>query len=470
MEKHLLSFDCGNSTLRAILCTYDGKKITSETILSEPNEMLKVGDYFYWDMLHIYAFMKHGLEAACSKTKVDSCGVCTWGIDFMLFDEKENMLSNALSYRNTIGAEELNKVQEIEQKEMFNRTGILCDRINTIYTLKGMQTRFPSIMKNAGKILMVPDVLTYFMTGVMANEPSELSTSQMVDVRDMSISKEQCEFAGIKESTFSRIAKHGEVIGNVKKEILEELKIDYDIPFICTPSHDTASAVFGVPCPDEEYLFISAGTWALIGAQINKPIISDEVREGLLTNEQGAYGKTTLLKNSIGMFITQQLKAECQRDVGHKLSWDEYTNQANDFKGEVKTFDVNHPDFFNPNNMAKAIWSHLHPGDENYSWPEIVASVNASMALSYCVGVKAVMKATGRNDNVLYIVGGGSKNVYMNQQCANMLKLKVVTCDMECSSVGNAAVQLSGVCPELTYQELKNIICSSLVTKEYIPQ
>ena len=470
-NKNMLAFDFGNSTLRAILCRFDGEKIESEVVLSESNEMLKIDDYFYWDLLRIFSFMKRSVEKAAGEVKLDSVGICTWGVDFMLFDEKNHMLSNALSYRNSIGAEIIEKQTEEEKKEMFRRTGILSDKINSIYMLKGIHDKMPSIASAAKKLLMIPDILTYFMTGVMENEPSELSTTQALDVSTMSISKEQCEFMGIDSGLFQKIGEHGKVIGNIKREILDEMKIDYDIPFICTPSHDTASAVFGIPCEDEEYFFVSSGTWALIGAQIEKPVLTEEVIEGKLTNEVGAFGKITLLKNSIGMFITQRLKAEYQRDIQQNISWNEFTDLARAFEGKAGIFDVNHEDFFNPVHMGHAINKHLHPEapEGKLNWNEIVASVFASMAESYCVGLRAVMKATGKEPDVVYVVGGGSKNAIINQACADSLGKKIVTCDMECSCVGDAAAQLAGVCPELSYRDLRKIIVASLKTNVYNP-
>ena len=189
-SKNMLSFDFGNSTLRSILCHFDGEKITSEVILSEANEIIKIDEYFYWDFLRLFSFMKKSIEKAASEVKLDSVGICTWGVDFMLFDGDNHMLSNALCYRNSIGSEIMERQSAEEQKAMFYRTGILCDKINSIYMLKGIQEKMPSIASQAKKLLMVPDVLTYFMTGVMENEPSELSTTQLFDVRSMSISHE----------------------------------------------------------------------------------------------------------------------------------------------------------------------------------------------------------------------------------------------------------------------------------------
>ena len=225
---NLLSFDCGNSAIRTILCHYNGNRITYEVLMHEPNDMGLIGKYYYWDILHIFSLLKKGLEIASHKVdKIDSIGICTWGVDFLFLDKHENMLGNVLSYRNTIGAEQLDKLTLDQQKEMFERTGILCDKINSIYMIKGMQEYMPSIMENADKILFVPDILNYFFTGVLENEPSELSTSQLMDARTLQIEKELCHMMGLKDSWFNTIGKHGQKVGNVRKEILGELGIQY---------------------------------------------------------------------------------------------------------------------------------------------------------------------------------------------------------------------------------------------------
>lgn len=259
MEKslNLVAFDCGNSSIRTILCHFDGEAVKSEVILQEPNEITEIDGYYYWDMPQIFAILKKGLSMAAERVdRVDSVGVCTWGIDFQPLDEKGEFIEKALCYRNTIGEEQMCRQTQDEQKEMFYRTGILCDKINTVYMLRGMKQHMAEVVKAAKKILLVPDIFVYLFTGKMMNEPSELSTSQMLDVRNLTINKAQCEYAGVSTEIFSEIGEHGKLVGNIKKEILEELGITYEIPFVCVPSHDTACAVMAIPSKEEKYLFL----------------------------------------------------------------------------------------------------------------------------------------------------------------------------------------------------------------------
>lgn len=469
-ELNVIAFDCGNSSTRTILCHFDGRKIESELILQEENNILEKDGYFFWEMDAVFDRMKRGLAEAARKTKIDSVGICTWGIDFWLTDDNGEFLGQSLCYRNDIGSEQETKQSAEEQKEMFYRTGILCDKINTIYMLRGMHEHFPDVIDAGKKILLVPDILVYMLTGKMVNEPSELSTSGMADVRSMNIDARQCEYAGVSPDIFCEKAEHGKAIGNIRREILDELGIEYDIPVVCVPSHDTACAVMAIPSRENKYLFVSSGTWSLIGALCEKPIINEEVRLSSLTNEQGGFGWTTLLRNSGGMFIVQRLKKEYEAETGRKISWAEFTAIADEWRDEVVTFDVNEHRFFNPKVMVDEITQAIHPGEKNHNWAEILASTYISLGDSFAQVLANVQKCTGDEYNNVYIVGGGCKNIMICQRCADKIGMPVVTCDMECSSVGNAVAQLPYFYPEFTYEKLREIIADSLDVKIYYPE
>lgn len=466
---NFIACDCGNSAIRINLCRYNGQQMTCENVLTEDNKMVHVGGYYYWDMLRIFDVLKAGISLAAKQNKIDGIGICTWGVDFMLFDENGTMLSNALSYRNTLGEEQISKLSDDKRIKMFFDTGILCDRINSVYMIKALQERMPCMMSIADKLLMVPDIFNYFFTGVMENEPSELSTTQLMDVRTQQINKDLCNQMGIKSCLFSSIGRHGYAIGNVLPEHLKNMKIDYDIPVICVPSHDTASAVLGVPTTKEEYAFISAGTWALIGADCPEPIITNGVLAANMTNETGAFGRTTLLKNSIGMFIPQQLKKEYEMQHEH-IDWNSFTQLGTQSSQTTLLFNVNDPMFFNPDSMSENIWKYLRGSgktDGEPNWPDIICATHNSIAASYAVSIADTSKVTGQNYDSVYIVGGGAKNVYINQLFADMSGYDLVACDEECASMGNALAQLSYCKPELKLQDLKRIAVQSLKTVNF---
>ena len=475
-ELNLLAFDCGNSSIRTILCRYDGERVTSEVILQKPNRIVEEDGLFFWDIPGIFSVMKQGLSMAARKAeRIDSVGICTWGVDFQMTDAEGNLVERALCYRNSIGHAAESELTQEQRKDMFRRTGILCDKINTIFMLKGLHEYAPSILEKGRKILLVPDIFVYLFTGVLMNEPSELSTTQLLDVESMTIDRQQCAYAGISPDLFSEIGIHGRKAGNIRQEVLEELGISYEIPLVCVPSHDTACAVLAIPSENENYLFVSSGTWALVGAQCPKPVISDSVLEANLTNEVGAFGRTTLLRNNAGMFLIQRLKAEYEEETGKEISWSEFTKLADEWTGDPVVFDVNDSRLFNPKRMASAIRDMMREAGDTVQdkipagWPVLMRSVYVSLGKSFAQVLARVAECTGDTYDRVYIVGGGSKNAMINRTCADELGLPVYACDMECSSVGNAVSQLAYHLPDLKYEDLRRIISRSLKTKIYQP-
>lgn len=471
---HMIACDCGNSSIRVMLGTFDGGKIEVDTVLSEPNDMIAVGDYYYWDILRVFDTIKRGLAKALTQVdQIDSVGICTWGVDFAFFDQEGHMLANPLSYRNTIGAEAMEGIDKQVLNEMFFETGILSDKINSVYMLKGMQEKMPSLVRAGDKLLMIPDILNYFLTGVMMNEPSENSTTQLLDARTMNISEKACEKMGVPKTLFSPIGKHGTLIGHLQPKLKEELDLTYEIPVVCVPSHDTASAVLSIPAKEETYAFVSSGTWALIGAELEEPILSDAIIRANLTNEVGAFEHITLLKNSAGMFLIQRLKKEYEELQGNKITWEAFNALAEKDTNPPALFDVNATRFFNPIKMSEAIWDDLLASGQatgTMDWSVLMNAVHHSMACSYATVLLDLEKVTGAKLHKAYVVGGGAKNDYINHLCADITGWEIVTCAAESASVGNLASQVKYFHPELAYADLKAIVADSLDYQTLYPR
>lgn len=469
--RNLLGLDCGNSSFRIVLGRFDGETISCEVIGQYPNDMIRIGDYDYWDFLRIFDGLKQSMKKTASMVdRIDSIGVCTWGVDFALFDKRGNMLSNPLAYRNTIGGEQLGRLTEKERAELFHLTGILCDKINSVYMLAGIRERMPELYSIADKLLMVPDVFNFMLTGIMQNEPSELSTSQLMGAGTGTVSPESCQRFGIPQSLFSPIGIHGQKIGCVRKPLLEELGISYDIPVICVPSHDTAAAVLAIPAREDRFAFISSGTWSLIGTELEKPVVTDAVLAAGLTNETGAFGKTTLLKNSAGMFIIQRIRRELEQAIGRGVSWGEMDDMAAAYQGPPPLLNVNSSRFFNPLDMGGEIWRFLRESGQvtgERDWGTVIQAVYESMACSYALTVRDLEKATGADFDTIYIVGGGSKNLAVNRLTAARTGKQVVACGKESTSLGNIAAQLVYFGDARDAGGLRAIIGKSIQCQEY---
>lgn len=468
--KHMVGLDCGNSSFRILLGRYDGEKITTEVVDQIQNQMVHVGDYYYWDLLKMFNEFKNSLKKIAKETHIDSIGICTWGVDFGLFDGDGIQLSNPLAYRNEMGAKHLERLSDAQKQQLFRETGILCDKINSVYLLSAIKENLPSIYGVADHILMVPDILNYFMTGVMMNEPSELSTTQLMSATTKEIDQTVCDFFGIDSKLFSQIGTHGQMIGHVLPSIKDEIEVDYDIPVICVPSHDTASAVAAIPTQEDDFIFISSGTWSLIGTELDQPVVTDEVYRMSLTNEVGAFNKITLLKNSAGMFIIQQIKKEYDYVTGKNNSWEELNALADSYTGTVPMFNINNSRFFNPVNMSKEIWKYLLEteqvsGEINYG--AIIKAVQESMACAYAVTISDLETITQKHSDCIYIVGGGSKNVRINNLTASRTGKKVIACSGESTSLGNIATQLAFFDPSMDLKKIRSIIANSIETKVF---
>lgn len=469
--KNIVGLDCGNSSFRVLLGIYDGQTIKTEVIDQIQNDMIRIGDYFYWDMLKIFEGFKVSLRKAVRAVdRIDSIGICTWGVDFAMFDKSGNMLGSPLSYRNEMGEIYLNSLTEGQKSKMFEETGILCDKINSVYRLLAMKKIMPEIYSITDKVLMIPDILNYFMTGIMINEPSELSTTQLMSSKTRKISSEICKELGISEKLFCEIGEHGKRIGLVRKSILEDIGADYEIPVICVPSHDTASAVTAIPAQESEYAFISSGTWSLIGTEVDEPVINDAVRKASLTNEVGAFNKITLLKNSAGMFIIQRIKKEYDAEMNRTSTWDELDTLADLYEGEVPLFDVNNSRFFNPLKMSREIWSYLCDTGQvsgELDWGTIIKAVHESMACCYAITVEQLEKAVSKQFDKIYIVGGGSKNIMVNRLTAERTGKRVIACSKESTALGNIAAQIKFFDNDMDLKRIRKVIKISFPVIEY---
>jgi len=467
--RKMLALDCGNSSYRLVLGTYKEERFDMEVIAQEKNAMIKVKDFYYWDLIKMYQFLVDNVKALVRRgEQIDSIGICTWGVDFALFDQQGFQLGDALSYRNTMGEKELNKVSIKDREALFMQTGILCDRINSIYLLNAMKEIMPARISSCAKLLMVPDIFNYMLTGVMMNEPSEMSTTQLFNSSTKQIDKWACEYFGIPTDWFSKIGQHSEAIGEILPSVKEEMGIEGNLPVICVPSHDTAAAVMAIPAKEDEFLFISSGTWALIGAELDQPIMNEMVMAKGLTNEVGAYNKTTLLKNSTGMFILEKMKKEYEEEKNEKVTWEFFLNMSNKDK-DGPFINVNDAEFFNPSHMGRAVEKALNEISNNnvIDWTKLLNVVQRSMAKNFSDTISDLECVIGKTFDTIYIVGGGSKNQYINQLTANYSRKDVVTCGEESTCLGNLGAQLNYFEPKMTLKDIRRRIENSIITKTY---
>lgn len=464
-KKNYVAFDCGNSSIRVLSGLFDGEKIETQLVHQVPNEAIEVNGIFYWDILYIFRELQAGLQKAYLEYgSVESVGISTWGIDFGLLGKSGQLLGNPLCYRNTFGETVLKDLSKSDKNKIFKATGILDHPMNSLYQLLGIREYLPEYYKEAEQFLLIPDLLAWLFTGEICGEPSIASTTQILNMRDWSYSSEILDHFKLASSLFPHLTKHGEVYGHLKQNIADSLKINV-CPFVSIPSHDTASAVVSVPATSDDFLFISSGTWSLIGTELKEPIINDDVyREGF-ANEGGALGTITFLKNSTGMHILQNIKREMEKD-GQKYSWDELVNMADSCTDIVPVFDPNNISFYNPSDMPQAICEYVK---KELSVSEVLASAYISLACSYKHSIEKIEKLSDKKYNVIHIVGGGCRNDNLNQISSDITGKIVITGPEEATSLGNIGIQLLKDKPSLNLFQIRQILKKSIVTRSFNP-
>jgi len=471
-SKNYVAFDCGNSSVRVILGQFDGETVTTELIHQVEHKEVWINGYFYWDILHIFTELKKGLAMAARKCgHIDSAGICTWGIDFGMMGQQGQLLANPLCYRNGLGNDILQTLDERERRFMFDATGIHNHQMNSLYQFLAYKKTFPEQVACAKTILLTPDLLNFLFTGTMSAERTITSTTQYYSVIDHQYSEKVAEKFALDMSLFPPLINNGETIGELRPEIAQDLNVNI-FPFICVPSHDTASAVTAVPASEKNFIFISSGTWSLIGTELNAPIVSDGVYDAGLANEEGAFQSTTLLKNSAGMFIIQRIRAELDAKA-KKLSWDEIVAMAKSSSDDSLLFDPNNERLFNPPSMIGEIRKLLAETGQNgdCSVADIIRSVYRSIAMSYRYTIESIAAVTGKEYGQVYIIGGGSKNMFLNQLVADVTGMVVTAGPVEATSLGNIMVQLTHFDDRFsTLADLRGVVRRSIDTQVFAPQ
>ncbi|MBE7009933.1 MAG: rhamnulokinase [Ruminococcaceae bacterium] len=467
----VLAYDFGASSGRAMLFTYDGKKLDIEEMHRFSNDPVMVGDNFYWDILRLFHEVKTGILKTINAghTDIMSIGFDTWGVDFGLFDEKGRMLGNPYHYRDKRTEGMLEKLdEEVGKKYVFERTGIEFAFFNTLFQLMAM--RDDAMLKQAKHLLFIPDIFNYFLTGVMKNEYTEASTSQLLHAKSKEWDRELMEKMNIPADIFEEIVHPGEVVGYLTDELCEELGCP-KIPIIAVGSHDTASAVASIPVSgDYSYAFISSGTWALMGAELSEPEITDETYTYCFTNEGSICGKIQFMKNIMGLWIVQECRRQWARE-GKEFSFNDL-EQAARAAAPFRSF-INPDDssFATPGNMPKRIREFCaktgQPVPETEG--EIIRCAMESLALKCRMVADALEDVQGKQLDVIHMLGGGIKDTMLCEFISCATKKKVAAGPVEATSTGNAAIQFMALGKIENLQEARKIIRDSFPITYYEP-
>ena len=439
MEKYYLAIDIGASSGRHMLASVADGKMRLEEIYRFPNGMDNVNGTLCWDVKRLFTEIKNGLKKCKELGKIPvSMGIDTWAVDYVLLDKDDRILGDTVGYRDsrTDGMDQ--KVYEvISQSALYERTGIQKQMFNTIYQLMAVKEQHPEYMEQAESLLMIPDYFQFLLTGVKKMEYTNATSTQLIDPKTNDWDYELIEMLGYNRKMFRPVSMPGTVVGNFTKEIQEE--VGFDCKVVLPATHDTGSAVLSVPTNDDNAIYISSGTWSLMGIERKEADCSMASMQANFTNEGGYDHRFRFLKNIMGLWMIQSVKKEFEED----LSFAEICERAS--KETIDSIvDCNDDCFLAPQSMIKAV--------QDFCWatgqtvPQTVGEIAAVIynSLGKCYGdtVKEIEAITGNTYDTIYVVGGGANAGYLNELTAKYTGKNVSAGPTEATAIGNITVQM----------------------------
>lgn len=471
MTKRVLAFDFGASSGRAIIGCFDGDKITLEEVHRFSNDPVSVGGTVYWDVLRLFYEIKQGIIKAKIAGGFDSIGIDTWGVDFGLIDSEGKLMENPVHYRDARTAGLVDEAFKTMPKEkLYGITGIQFMELNTLFQLISLKKYRPWMLERADKMLFMPDLFGYMLTGKMCAEYSIASTSQLIDLDKRTWSKKILDAFGIKESVFAPLVQPGTVLGELSKEICEECGVD-PVPVISVCGHDTQSAITSVPCEDGDFAFLSSGTWSLFGTELDKPIVNETSMNINITNEGGFDGSTGFLKNIIGLWLIQESRRQWKRE-GKEYSYADLEKLALAAEPFKCFIDPDAPEFVPHGNIPERVREFCRKTGQYVpeTVGEIMRCIYESLAMKYRLTFEKLRECTERDYPVIHVIGGGTKDGLLCQMTANSCDRTVKAGPIEATVMGNVAVQLMSDGSVKNIGQARKIVADSSELKTFEPK
>ncbi len=464
MSVYYLAIDIGASSGRHILGHMENGRMQLEEIYRFPNGMVEVNGEKTWDVEKLFSEIINGLKKCRELNKIPvSMGIDTWGVDFALLDGKGNRLGNVVAYRDsrTNGMDsEVYKI--IHEDKLYARNGIQKAIFNTIYQLMAVKKNHPEYLDNADAMLMMPDYFAYLLTGEQAQEYTNATTGQLVDPETMDWDYELIDMLGFPRKIFKDIHIPGTRLGKLKPEIEAEIGFNTIVMFPAT--HDTGSAVMAVPSNSDNVIYISSGTWSLMGTEIMKADCSEESRKRNFTNEGGYDYRFRYLKNIMGLWMIQSVRNE----LAPELSFGDICDGA--AKCDIDSLvDANDARFLAPDNMSMEVKAACRESGQKVPETiyELAKVIYRSLAVCYGKTVREIEEMTGVKYDGIHVVGGGSNAVYLNELTARETGLTVYAGPGEATAIGNLACQMIANGELKDLQDARNVIFTSFEVKTY---
>jgi len=472
--KNLIAVDLGASSGRLISGTFDQGKIVLKEQFRFSNQPIEINGSLYWDYLKIIQEIKYGLSIAEKDLgQIESLSVDTWGVDYGLLDQEGELVRTPHSYRDartTKTEDQFNRV--FSTQALFEQTGVQKNVINTINQLFAEFNQRPYLRKQVANILLMPNLIEYFLSGVKSNEFTIASTSGLLDQKSQQLQPDILKQLGLKASMFGEISRQGAVLGPILPAIKNEVGLKSEIQIINAVGHDTAAAVLALPIEKQnqhQTAFISCGTWSIVGIQTDVPVINELVVEQGLTNEGCFGGGNRLLSNITGLWIVQELQKEWSFQ-GEMIPYTDMVDLAKEAADISSFINPQAPEFISPGNMAAKVEQFLTRTHQEQpkTKGELLKVIYQSLALSYAQTIQLLEQCSQTTIQSVYMFGGGIQNDYLVQLTADYTQKTIVIGPVEASVMGNILGQLI-VAQQISEQDRMAILQHSFSEKRVRP-
>ena len=474
-DQQYIAVDLGAESGRVMLATVNQAGIVLLEMHRFPNGPVRVGNVLHWDIQRLWGEIQTGIgkaisEAASKGQSVAGIGVDTWGVDFGLLDNNGELLANPVHYRDsrTDGMPE-KFFSRMPRERAYAISGIQTMNLNTLFQLCSLAENRPATLDQARHLLYIPDLLSYWLCGRIANEYTIASTSQMLDAHQRQYSKEILACIPMHPPILPDLVMPGTLLGHVTGSAAAATQAQ-GVPVLAVGAHDTASAVAAVPANAENWLFLSSGTWSLLGAELDQPILTADAMNFNLTNEGGVGGKIRLLKNIAGLWLLQECRRAWARD-GKDFDYRTLVQLAREAPARGALLDLEDPHMLAPGDMPMKIVAQCRrTGQKIPETPgEFTRLILESLAATYARVRDMIEKVTGRKFTHLHIVGGGSQNELLNQLAADATGLHVLAGPVEATAMGNVMVQAMATGQLDSLAAGRQLVAKSSMLREFVP-
>ncbi|MHA1129238.1 MAG: rhamnulokinase [Candidatus Helarchaeota archaeon] len=471
--ENYLAFDFGAQSARAIHGKLDSGKLEIAEMYRFVTGGSKDQTGLKWDVSRFFKELKLALKTYVNSSQEElvGIGIDSWGVDFVLLDKNREPISNPYHYRD----KRTNNIykyafQLIPREEIYKKTGIQFMQINTLFQLASMVRDNSPVLKKADKFLMIADYFHYLLTKRVACEYTLATTSQLYDLEEQNWSSFLIKRLGLNTSLFPEIVQSGTVLGTLVPSIAKEVGLK-DVLGITPAAHDTAAAIAAVPAVEKDFIYISSGTWSLMGVELDKPLISEEALRNNFTNEGGIFKTIRFLKNISGLWILSEAKKVWDAVVGNPCSYEQLNQEARASEPFKCFIDPDHSSFLSPENMVEAISQYCKMTKQEIPQTRggFVRCILESLAMKYKFVYNMIRNMLKKSFNILHIVGGGAQNQLLSQFAANATKLKVKSGPIEATAIGNLLVQVSSQNPKMKFADLRRIIRNSFNIQTLMP-